>query len=81
MAGEGIPIVPVSVNVSRIDVYQGHLAETILELTKKYGVDPAYLHLEITESAYAETPEQIICAVEELRKMGFIIEMADFGSG
>ena len=47
----GYPIVPVSVNVSRIDVYQGHLAETILELTKKYGVDPAYLHLEITESA------------------------------
>ena len=77
----GYPIVPVSVNVSRIDVYQGHLAETILELTKKYGVDSAYLHLEITESAYAETPEQIISTVEELRKMGFIIEMDDFGSG
>ena len=77
----GYPVVPVSVNVSRVDVYQGHLVETILALTQKYGVDPAYLHLEITESAYAENPGQIISTVEELRKLGFIIEMDDFGSG
>ena len=77
----GHPLVPVSVNVSRADVYQGNLVDTFLELTQKYGVDPAYLHLEITESAYAENPGQIINTVEELRKQGFIIEMDDFGSG
>ena len=78
---KGYPLLPVSVNVSRADVYQTHLADTLLDLTRKYGVDPAYLHLEITESAYAENPTQIISTVEELRRLGFVIEMDDFGSG
>lgn len=78
---KGYPLLPVSVNVSRADVYQAHLADTLLDLIRKYGVDPAYLHLEITESAYAENPTQIISTVEELRRMGFVIEMDDFGSG
>ena len=78
---KGYPLVPVSVNVSRADVYRAHLADTLQELTRKYGVDPMYLHLEITESAYSENPSQIISTVEELRKRGFIIEMDDFGSG
>ena len=37
--------------------------------------------MEITESAYAENPTQIINTVEELRTLGFIIERDDFGSG
>ena len=78
---KGYALLPVSVNVSRADVFQENLVETFLELTKKYGIDPVYLHLEITESAYAENAEQIISAVEELRKHGFIVEMDDFGSG
>lgn len=78
---KGIPLVPVSVNVSRADVYQLDLVEILTGLITKYDVDPAYLHLEITESAYAENPGQIISTVEELRKIGFIIEMDDFGSG
>ena len=77
----GYPLVPVSVNVSRADVYQANLVETLLNLTKKYGVNPAYLHLEVTESAYTENPGQLISTVEELRRVGFIIEMDDFGSG
>lgn len=68
-------------NVSRADVYQSRLVDMLQELIRKYGIDPAYLHLEITESAYAENPGQIISTVEELRKLGFIIEMDDFGSG
>ena len=78
---KGYASVSVSVNVSRADLYQARLAETLLELTRKYEIDPTYLHLEITESAYAENPRQIISMVETLRKQGFIIEMDDFGSG
>ena len=48
---------------------------------EKYDIDPSCLHLEITESAYTENPEQIISTVEELRNRGFVIEMDDFGSG
>lgn len=75
------PKIPVSVNVSRADIYQHHFVESMCELVKKYGIEPSDLHLEITESAYTECPDQIISTVEELRKHGFIIEMDDFGSG
>lgn len=78
---KGYPLLPVSVNVSRADVYQINLVETLVEITQKYDINPAYLHLEITESAYAENPEQIISTVSRLRNLGFIIEMDDFGSG
>lgn len=78
---KGYPLLPVSVNVSRADMYQSNLADTLLALTRKYGVDPAHLHLEITESAYTDNPTQIIGTVEQLRNHGFIIEMDDFGSG
>lgn len=78
---KGYPLLPVSVNVSRADVYQSCLLDTLPAITKKYGINPSYLHLEITESAYAENPGQIISTVEELRKLGFIVEMDDFGSG
>ncbi|MDY2629657.1 MAG: EAL domain-containing protein [Lachnospiraceae bacterium] len=78
---KGYPLLPVSVNVSRADVYQVHLADTFLGLIKKYDIDPSYLHLEITESAYAESPGQIISTVENLRRLGFVVEMDDFGSG
>ncbi|MDD6489269.1 MAG: EAL domain-containing protein [Clostridia bacterium] len=78
---KGYPIMPVSVNVSRADVYKGNLVDTLLKLTKKYDIDPSYLHLEITESAYSETTGPIITTVEELRRLNFIVEMDDFGSG
>ena len=78
---KGYRIVPVSVNVSRADVYQIDLVEMLVELTQKYQVPPSCLHLEITESAYAENPVQIIDTVHQLRSHGFVIEMDDFGSG
>ena len=77
----GFALLPVSVNVSRGDVYQDDLEDMLLGLTREYGVDPAYLHLEITESAYTENPDQIIRTVAQLRRLGFVIEMDDFGSG
>lgn len=78
---KGYEIVPVSVNVSRADIYQSNLVKTFCKLIEKYDIEPKYLHLEITESAYTDNPEQIISTVEELRNKGFIIEMDDFGSG
>ena len=75
------PLLPVSVNVSRADIFRPNLKNYFAELIKKYDVDPACLHLEITESAYAENQEQIISTVDNLRNIGFDIEMDDFGSG
>ena len=77
----GLPPLPVSVNISRADVLRMNLTQTLRELIATYGIDPACLHLEITESAYAENSGPIISAVDELRALGFVVEMDDFGSG
>lgn len=78
---KGYPVFPIAVNVSRADIYQPNLVDIFCDLIKKYDIDPAYLHLEITESAYTESPDQIISTVDKLREKGFLIEMDDFGSG
>lgn len=77
----GRPAVPVSVNVSRVDVYDRRLPLRFQILTRKLGVDPALLPLEITESAYGDDPVQLADTVAELRRLGFPVEMDDFGSG
>ncbi|MBQ0002330.1 MAG: EAL domain-containing protein [Treponema sp.] len=71
----------VSLNVSRADIYNPKLIKILTDLSDKYKVPRKYLHLEITESAYTDNPEQIIKTVTQLRNKGFPIEMDDFGSG
>ena len=71
----------VSMNVSRADIFNPNLQNILVNLSDKYGIDRKFLHLEITESAYTDNPEQIIKVVTSLRNEGFPIEMDDFGSG
>lgn len=78
---KGYPIVPISVNVSRADIYSTDFIETILDIINKHGIKPEHIHLEITETAYTDNPAQIIDVVRKLKDIGFVIEMDDFGSG
>lgn len=78
---KGYPRLPVSVNVSRSDIYHADLADILIKTVRKYSLSPSRLHLEITESAYTENPDQLIETLGRLREKGFIIEMDDFGSG
>ena len=73
--------IPVSVNVSRVDMFNAHLAEILENITKQNGLENTKLLLEITESAYTDDSEQMIETVNKLRRCGFRIEMDDFGSG
>ncbi len=73
--------IPVSVNVSRIDMYDPRLPEKILEIVREQKLTGRDLLLEVTESAYTQDSAQIIAMVETLRSDGFQIEMDDFGTG
>ncbi len=73
--------VPVSVNVSRVDMYDASIVYTLLDILEESRLEAEALHLEVTESAYAEDAEQIIETVKRLRSMGFLVEMDDFGTG
>ncbi len=74
-------VVPVSVNVSRIDMYDPHLDSILLGVLQEYDLSTNELLLEITESAYTQDSEQIIDTVSNLRNIGFQVEMDDFGTG
>ena len=73
--------IPVSVNVSRVDIGAPNLEEEIFTTVQNNWISPGMLNLEITESAYTENSDQIIKVVEGLRERGFAIEMDDFGTG
>lgn len=73
--------IPVSVNMSRVDIYDPKLEQMLTGLLKENGLNPEDLMLEITESAYADDAKGLIDVVNNLRKQGFQIEMDDFGTG
>lgn len=73
--------IPISVNVSRRDIYHEDMVQKLSDMVRKYGISPGELHLEITESAYAADSRQMLDVIGRLRKLGFVIEMDDFGKG
>lgn len=77
----GLPLLPISVNVSRTDLYSLDVLDVVTKLVEKYDLEPENLHLEITESAYTDDPELILGLTKRLHDKGFIIEMDDFGTG
>lgn len=78
---DGLPLVPISVNISRRDFMESGCIEKQYQIVDRYKVDHNLLHMEVTESLYSENTELIISQVKKTQDMGFIIEMDDFGAG
>lgn len=78
---KGIPLVPVSVNVSRNDYEDENLADRIKNLVDSYNVPRSLFELEVTESAYSDNPDIIVNTTKKLHEYGFIIALDDFGTG
>lgn len=75
------PFVPVSVNVSRRDFLEAGCIDKQVQIIDGYGIEHAYIHMEVTESLYSENTEIIISQLKRVQELGFMIEMDDFGSG
>lgn len=73
--------VPISVNISRISLENDEIIDIIAGMKAKYKIPTHLLHFEITESAYINDQVQLIRRINEIRNLGFIIAMDDFGSG
>ena len=74
-------MIPVSVNVSRIDLSDPLLPKLLEKVVDEAGISRGDFLLEITESAYTEDAEQIVRVAKALRESGFRLEMDDFGTG
>lgn len=77
---QGLPPVPVSVNLSLRQFYQTDLVEKVELILKETKLDPKYLELEITETI-AMQPDIAIHVLNELKLIGVLIAMDDFGTG
>ncbi len=78
---DGYTVCPVSINVSRAELYNKDLTSFLVNLVEKYNIPQNLIQLEITESAVTDDPDQMIRMVMDLKSSGFVILMDDFGSG
>ena len=79
-ASDGNPV-PISVNVSRAEMFETGLLEHFKKLQRKYGLPDGSLHLEVTESAFVEEADRLYGIIEAMRDNDMVVEMDDFGSG
>lgn len=73
--------VPISINISRLDIFSMDVPVYLTGLIEEYHLSPELIKTEITESAYTESNDRISKAVRDLRIAGFRVMMDDFGSG
>lgn len=71
----------IEVNLSVIQCGYEHLASDYIEIMEKYGVDPKYINLEITESASTNAKKTLIGNMEQLMGYGVKFSLDDFGTG
>lgn len=78
---QSLPIVPVSVNISRLDFLKQGCLDSLISIIDSYGIPHNLLHLELTESLYSDNTDIIASQVKKAQELGFMIEMDDFGAG
>ena len=81
MAREGLPIKPVSVNLSRVHLQDTGFLPKIERILHEYEIDPAMLSFEITESALVEGSIPLQAIVDHLHSLGCQVDMDDYGVG
>jgi EAL domain-containing protein (putative c-di-GMP-specific phosphodiesterase class I) len=77
----GLPALPVSVNLSAVQLKQAGFVGLVAQVLKDTGLDPRYLDLELTESMVMGKTEVVIARLEELKSLGVALSMDDFGTG
>lgn len=78
---DGKQPLPISVNVSRYDVFQPDFYRVITGLVERYNIPKYLFRVEITESAFTESTEELFAIIEQLQNYGLVVEIDDFGSG
>lgn len=77
----GLRVVPISLNVSRVDILACDVAEHMGALAAQYNLPPELMRIEITETAYTGESEAVDRLTAELHNRGFSTYMDDFGTG
>lgn len=78
---QDLPVVPVSMNVSRLHLENDDILPYIRSLLEKYKVPPKYIEFELTENIYMHSIEPAKKFISSCNEMGIAVSMDDFGSG
>lgn len=73
--------VPISVNMSKLNFKIPEFKDNVMAIIKKYGIDPSYVELEITEGLMIEDKEKIIEIINKFKEENLKISIDDFGTG
>ncbi|WP_092927142.1 EAL domain-containing protein [Romboutsia hominis] len=74
-------IVPIAINLSRVELYQNNLIDYIRNTMKRYDISPEYLEFEITETAALNDIDYINNRIRDIKSLGIKVSMDDFGTG
>jgi EAL domain-containing protein (putative c-di-GMP-specific phosphodiesterase class I) len=78
---DDVPIVPISFNMSRNDIFKHHYVEDVEKVRIKYDIPVKYLRVEITETSAIGGMELMSSTMKRFHELGYVVEMDDFGSG
>ncbi len=73
--------IPISVNMSRLHLYDRNFPETLSKIANRYEIPTNELEIEITESLFIKDNHELICTVDLLQSHGFLVSIDDFGAG
>ena len=78
---DGAPLSFIAINVSSRLFARRELYEQVAQVLHATGLDPAFLELEVTESAVMDDPEVALEQLHRLRELGLRLAIDDFGTG
>lgn len=78
---QGIHVVPISVNVSRVHLYDIKFVDVFTGLVDSYEIPHNLIELELTESIFLDNTEMALMTMKNFREEGFKVSIDDFGAG
>jgi len=78
---QGVPLVPVSVNISALEFRSLHFIDEVRAILADTQVEPRHLELELTESVLMQHAEAATQVLGELKRLGLRLTIDDFGTG
>lgn len=76
-----IPLYPISINISPLQLLQPGIIHTLVGLLDKYNISPRYIILEITERSPLPKDVQAIETLKKMKQIGIKLAIDDFGTG
>jgi diguanylate cyclase (GGDEF)-like protein/PAS domain S-box-containing protein len=77
----GLPPTSVAINVSSVELRDSGFVSGIRDILRETGLEPRYLELELTETAFMDDSRSAMQVLKDLKNIGVVLTLDDFGTG